>query len=80
MKCPRCGKELEKVIVITTEVCEERSEYKRVGENIFEFTDVVDRDSYDEETEGVECSECGARLNVKRFFDSKVELDGDTNE
>ena len=77
MKCPKCGKELEEVIVVATEVSAERSSYRKVDENVFEDAGVVDRDSFDENIEGVECSECGARLKVKRFFDGKVELEAE---
>ena len=77
MNCPECGKELDEVIVVVSLACCERSSYSKVegSENIFEYTDVVDRDDYDSCTEGVECPHCGSRLKVKGFFDSKVEIE-----
>jgi hypothetical protein len=76
LKCPECGKELEEVTVIQSLSCEEKSSYRKVegSENVFEYTEVVDRDVFDAATEGVECPYCGARLEVERFFDGKVEL------
>jgi len=77
MNCPECGKELDEVIVVVSLACCERSSYSKVegSENIFEYTDVVDRDDYDSCTEGVECPHCGSRLKVKRIFDGKVEIE-----
>jgi DNA-directed RNA polymerase subunit RPC12/RpoP len=77
LNCPKCGKELEEVIVVVDMSSIERSSYRKVegSENVFEYAEVVDRDDYDSATQGAECPHCGARLNVKRFFDSKVELE-----
>jgi hypothetical protein len=79
MNCPKCGKELGEVIVVESLTCGERSSFRKVegSENVFEYTEVVDHDTYDSQTEGVECPHCGERLKVKRFFDGKVEIEGD---
>ena len=79
MKCPKCGKELDEVIVVQHLSSEESSSYVKVegSENVFEYADVIDNDVYDTSTEGVVCPHCGSKLKVKGFFDGKVEIEGD---
>ena len=80
MKCPKCGKELDEVIVVQTLNSVERSSYTKVegSKNVFEYTDVVVDEVYDSRTDGAECPHCCSRLKVKRFFDGEVELDDES--
>jgi len=79
MNCPNCGKELDKVTMVQSLQVAERTEYIKTedSENIFEYCEVIDQNTVDSQTEGVECPYCEFRLRVKRTFDGKIEIEGE---
>ena len=74
MRCPHCGKEIDKVTVLVRLDSSEKQSYKCVGGKVFEYDDILDTETLDERVVNVECPQCGHQLEWKRIAGEQLEL------